>query len=268
MFDLQGQVAIVTGGANGIGRGIANCLHQAGAKVVIADLDEKKGKLAAQALEGDFIETDITAEEEVKALFHKVAERYGKIDILCANAGIFPQVRLDQMTLADWEHVLTVNLTSTFLSVKYVSPYMKEKAYGRIVVTSSITGPVTGYPGWAHYAASKAGQLGFIHSAALELAKYGITINAVQPGNIKSEGLMAQGEAYMDGMRSTIPTHKLGEPEDIGAAACFFASPEAQFITGQNLVIDGGQTLPEDPGAILYRAILEGSRRLNVSGIS
>lgn len=251
MFDLKGQIAIVTGGANGIGRGTVNCLNQAGAKVVIADLDQYKGEKVAEEVDGDFISVDVTVEEEMKHLFKTVNERYGKIDILCANAGIFPQVALSDMTVEDFDKVLNVNLKSTFFSVKYVAPYMKERGYGRIVVTSSITGPITGYPGWAHYAASKAGQLGFIHSAALELAQYGITINAVQPGNIKTEGLIEQGQAYMDGMRANIPLHELGEPEDIGVAACFFASREAKFITGQNLVIDGGQILPEDPGAIL-----------------
>ena len=110
---------------------------------------------------------------------------------------------------------------------------------------------VTGFPGWAHYGASKAGQLGFMRSAALEYARLGITINAVMPGNILTEGLQAQGEAYLAQMRAAIPTHTLGTPRDIGTAACFLASDEAAYITGQTLIIDGGQVLPESPEALL-----------------
>ena len=132
-----------------------------------------------------------------------------------------------------------------------VLKFMKQQNYGRVIVTSSVTGPNTGYPGWAHYGASKAGQLGFVRSAALEYAKYGITINAVQPGNILTEGLEAQGENYLEGTRKIIPIHELGEPEDIGYAVAFFASKEAKFITGQTLIVDGGQLLPEEPSAIL-----------------
>ena len=111
--------------------------------------------------------------------------------------------------------------------------------------------PVTGFPGWAHYGVSKTGQLGFMRSATLEYARFGITINAVMPGNILTEGLQAQGETYLAQMRAAIPTHTLGTPRDIGTAACFFASDEAAYITGQTLIIDGGQVLPESPEALL-----------------
>ena len=114
-----------------------------------------------------------------------------------------------------------------------------------MVVTSSITGPVTGYPGWSHYGASKAGQLGFLKTAAMELSRYNTTINAVMPGNIKTEGLDDLGEDYLETMAASIPLKRLGEVEDIGNAALFFASDEAAYITGQTLVVDGGQILPE-----------------------
>ncbi|GHA02781.1 hypothetical protein GCM10007162_18840 [Ignatzschineria ureiclastica] len=128
---------------------------------------------------------------------------------------------------------------------------MKKQGYGRVIITSSITGNITGFPGWSHYGASKAAQLGFMRSAALEYARFGITVNAVLPGNILTDGLKAQGETYLDQMRATIPTHTLGEPKDIGYAAAFLASKEAKYITGQTIIIDGGQILPESPEALL-----------------
>jgi 3-oxoacyl-[acyl-carrier protein] reductase len=118
------------------------------------------------------------------------------------------------------------------------------------VLTSSITGPITGYPGWSHYGASKAAQLGFLKTAAIELAPRRITINAVMPGNIATEGLDGMGEDYIRGMEAAIPQHRLGTVEDIGYAALYFASDEAGYVTGQTLVVDGGQVLPESPAAL------------------
>lgn len=158
---------------------------------------------------------------------------------------------LEDMREEDWDLMQNINLKGMFFVVQAVVKQMKQQEYGRIILTSSITGPITGYPGWAHYGASKAGQLGFMRSAALEYAKYNITINAVQPGNILTEGLEEQGENYIKEMESIIPTHTLGEPEDIGYAVAFFASKEAKFITGQALIVDGGQILPESPDALL-----------------
>jgi 3-oxoacyl-[acyl-carrier protein] reductase len=127
---------------------------------------------------------------------------------------------------------------------------MKAQHYGRIVLTSSITGPVTGFPGWAHYSATKAGMLGFLRTAALEFAPHGVTINAVLPGNIRTEGLADLGTDYLRRMEQAIPVGKLGEPEDVGYAALFLASDEARFITGQSLIVDGGQVLPESRDAL------------------
>jgi 3-oxoacyl-[acyl-carrier protein] reductase len=146
--------------------------------------------------------------------------------------------------------VLGCNLKGTFLSVKACLPYLKESDGGRVVITSSITGPITGFPGWTHYGASKAGQLGFLKTAAIELAKYGITINAVMPGNIVTEGLEGLGAEYLKTMAASIPLKRLGSVEDIGNAALFFASKEAAYITGQTIVVDGGQILPESLEAL------------------
>ena len=135
-------------------------------------------------------------------------------------------------------------------SVQACIPALEASGHGRVVLTSSITGPITGYPGWSHYGASKAAQLGFLKTAAIELAPRGITINAVMPGNIATEGLDDMGEDYIRGMEAAIPQRRLGTVEDIGNAALFFASDEAGYITGQTLVVDGGQVLPESPAAM------------------
>jgi 3-oxoacyl-[acyl-carrier protein] reductase len=172
-------------------------------------------------------------------------DRYGTIDILCANAGIFPAARLDQLTSEKFDSVLATNLRGTFLSVQACLPAMKQRRTGRMVLTSSITGPVTGFPGWSHYGASKAGQLGFMRTAAIELAPSHITINAVMPGNIATEGLVDLGSEYTARMENSIPMRRLGSVADIANAVLFFSSDEAAYITGQTLVIDGGQVLPE-----------------------
>ncbi len=250
MFELTGQTAIVTGAAKGIGKGIAQVLARAGAKVVIADIDDVTGEATAKELDGFYIRTDVTKCEDCQRVVQETVQRFGRLDILCSNAGIYPQARLEEMTEADWDKVLSVNLKGTFLMVQAAIEPMKKQRYGRIVITSSITGPITGYPGWSHYGASKAGQLGFMRSAALELAKYGITINAVLPGNILTEGLIAQGEEYLERMKASIPLRELGTPEDIGYAVCFLCSKEARYITGQTLIVDGGQILPESLEAI------------------
>ena len=247
MFDLAGEVALVTGGAKGIGKGIAKALKQARAKVLIGDIDKEKGKETASELDGEFYYLDVTDRDQVQYIVQSIYEKYGKLSILCSNAGIFPQASIENMTEKDWDKVQDINLKGTFFVVQAALKYMKKQSYGRIILTSSITGPITGFSGWAHYGASKAGQLGFMRSVALEYAKYGVTVNAIQPGNILTEGLIGAGENYMNRMKEIIPVHTLGKPEDIGYAAVFLASREAGFITGQTIVVDGGQVLPETP---------------------
>lgn len=251
MFSLNNQIAFVTGGANGIGKGISETLAEAGAKVIIGDIDETNGKQTAEALNGVFFKLDVTDSTQVNKVVGDIVHQFGKIDILASNTGVYPQINIEDLTEEDWDYVQNINLKGTFFVTQAVLKVMKKQKYGRVIVTSSVTGPNTGYPGWAHYGSSKAGQLGFVRSAALEYAKYGITVNAVQPGNVLTEGLKAQGEDYLEGTRQIIPTHELGEPEDIGYAVAFFASKEAKFITGQALIIDGGQVLPEEPSGIL-----------------
>ena len=168
----------------------------------------------------------------------------------CApTPGSSPSARLADLTEEDLDHVLGTNLKGTILSVQACLPLLARSGRGRVILTSSITGPITGYPGWTHYGASKAGQLGFMRTAAIELARDGITVNAVLPGNILTEGLAGMGEDYMAGMTAAIPLRKLGHVEEIGYAALFLATDEAAYITGQSIVVDGGQVLPESPEA-------------------
>lgn len=251
MFSLDNHIAVVTGGAAGIGRGIATQLKNAGATVVIADIDDAARERTAAELGVHARPVDVTDRVSVRDLFAGVVEDFGSLEIVCSNAGVFPNCPLEDMTDEQWEKMFAINTHGTFKVVHEALPHLKKNKYGRIVITTSITGSHTGFPGWAHYGASKAAQQGFMRSAALEFARDGITINGVLPGNIFTEGLADQGETYLDQMRRSIPMHELGTPEDIGSAAAFFASREAGYITGQTIIVDGGQLLPETPEAIL-----------------
>jgi 3-oxoacyl-[acyl-carrier protein] reductase len=255
LTSIKDRSVIVTGGSKGIGKGIARVFANQGAKVMIAARGEEDAQKAVNEISdaggaADYTLTDVCDWDQVQALVAATEKAYGGVDILCSNAGIFPQAKIDDLSPDDWDHVLDTNLKSTFLSVKAVLPAMEKKGGGRIVVTSSITGPVTGFTGWTHYGASKAGQLGFLKTAAIELSKKNITINAVMPGNIITEGLEGLGQDYLDTMAASIPLRRLGKVEDIGNAALFFASDEAAYITGQTIVVDGGQILPESLEAL------------------
>ncbi|MDR6951422.1 3-oxoacyl-[acyl-carrier protein] reductase [Ancylobacter sp. 3268] len=249
---LAGKTVIVTGASKGIGRGIALRFGQAGLNVLVVSrhLAEAEKVAAEIGANASGFAADITRVADCDAMATAAVERYGSIDVLCANAGIFPAARLGAMTEADFDHVIGTNLKGTFLSVSAVLPQMKAQKQGRIVLTSSITGPITGFPGWSHYGASKAGQLGFMRTAAIELAPWNITVNAVMPGNIHTEGMDGMGEAYIASTAACVPMKKLGSVFDIANAALFFASEEAGYITGQGLSIDGGQVLPESPMAL------------------
>jgi len=249
---LQGRSVVVTGGSKGIGKGIARVFAGAGAKVAIVARHGEQAEAAAKELgHGAFgLAGDVTSLPSMEAVMKQVAERNGGLDVLCANAGIFPPAKLEDMTSEEWDLVVDTNLKGTFHSVKAAVPYLKTSDQGRIVLTSSITGPVTGYPGWTHYGATKAGQLGFMRTACIELAKYAITVNAVLPGNIITEGLAGMGEEYQRSMAASIPLKKLGTVEDIGFAALYFASKEASYVTGQTIIVDGGQILPESLEAL------------------
>jgi 3-oxoacyl-[acyl-carrier protein] reductase len=253
---LKGRSVVVTGGSKGIGKGIARVFVREGANVLIAARDETTLQAAASELAADGdgrVETvmaDVAKVEDCRRVADTAQELFGGIDVLCANAGVFPDKPFAEMTEEDVDAVFACNVKGTMFSVQACMPALEASGHGRVVLTSSITGPITGYPGWAHYGASKAAQLGFLKTAAIELAPKKITINAVMPGNIATEGLDEMGEDYIRGMEATIPQHRLGAVEDIGHAALFFASDEAGYITGQTLVVDGGQVLQESPAAL------------------
>ncbi|MEI4469973.1 3-oxoacyl-ACP reductase FabG [Frigidibacter sp. MR17.24] len=253
---LSGRTAVITGASRGIGRGIARRFAAAGINTVVASRSAPEAQAAAAAIAAETgtpsigIGADVSTEAGAAALAQAALDRFGAIDILCANAGIFPAARLGAMTGAEFDQVIDTNLKSLFLTVSACLPALTASGAGRIVITSSITGPVTGYPGWSHYGASKAGQLGFMRTAAIELAPRGITVNAVMPGNIMTEGMAEMGPDYIAGMAAAIPQKALGRVEDIANAALYFASAEAGYVTGQALIVDGGQVLPESPQAM------------------
>src|ERR1700678_2082359 len=189
MRSLTGQVALITGGARGIGLGIAAVLRGEGANVIVADADFAAAKIAAAGL-GDAahalaVETDVTDRDSVNASVAEATSRWGRLDIMVANAGIYPHIALADLQTADWDRVLDINTRGALYALQASLPPMNARRYGRIIFMSSITGSVVGQPGYAHYGASKAAMLGLMRSAALEVAMQGITVNAILPGNVR-----------------------------------------------------------------------------------
>ena len=253
---IAGRSVLVTGGTKGIGKGIARVFAKAGAHVVITGRDEASAAASAaelSALHGgsvSYVIADVANADSCRAMVAAAVERNGGLDVLCANAGIFPDSKLATMSEADMDLVYGTNVKGTMLSVQAALDALTASGHGRVILTSSITGPITGFPGWSHYGASKAAQLGFMRTASIELAPLRITVNAVLPGNIATEGLADLGPDYRTSMEASIPLKRLGEVDDIGYAALFFATDEAAYVTGQALVVDGGQVLPESLAAL------------------
>lgn len=248
-MSLDQKTVVITGAARGIGKGIAETFVANNARVVLVNVDAEAVQRAATEIDDEAVQAhagDVASLDDMEAIAEATAEQYGGIDIVCANAGIYPSASLAEMTEDDWERVYDVNLKGTFTTVKACLPHLKAQETGQVLLTSSITG----YLGWSHYGATKAGMLGLMRTAALELAKHDITVNAVLPGNIRTESLDDLGEEYIDQMTASVPLGTLGEPEDIAHAMVFLASDKAAFITGQTLVVDGGQTLPEPAMAL------------------
>ncbi len=251
---LAEQVAVITGGARGIGLGIGSALAEAGARIVLADVDEAAAAAAAATLrEGGLaaegIGADVTDRASVESLAARVTSTHGRIDILAANAGIYPNTEFAAIDDALWDRVMDINVKGAVHAAQACLPSMLARGYGRIVLTSSITGPVTGQTGFAHYGASKAAMLGLMRSLAVEVAAHGVTVNAVMPGNVETPGLGETSEEHRNRMLSAIPMGRFGTPRDVGIAVRFLASPDAAYITGQTLIVDGGQVLPEGVGS-------------------
>jgi 3-oxoacyl-[acyl-carrier protein] reductase len=247
---ITGRSVLVTGGTKGIGKGIARVFAGAGANVVITGRNAELGEQAARDLSTfagsvSFACGDVSDREDCRRVVAEAVERNGGLDVLCANAGIFPQVRLSDLTAADIDEIFATNVKGCMLSVQAALPALQASGRGRVILTSSITGPQSGFPGWSHYGATKSAQLGFLKSAAIELAPMQITMNAVLPGNVETEGLEELGPEYRKAMEDSVPQGRLGTVEDIGNACLFFACDEASYVTGQALTIDGGQMLPE-----------------------
>jgi 3-oxoacyl-[acyl-carrier protein] reductase len=247
---ITGRSVVVTGGSKGIGKGIARVFARAGAHVVITGRDAELGEAAVSDLSGlggtvTFARGDVTEKADCDRVVAEAVERNGGLDVLCANAGIFPMARLADLTAGEIDEIFAVNVKGCMLSVQAALPALKASGHGRVILTSSITGPQSGFPGWSHYGATKAAQLGFLRSAAIELAPMQITMNAVLPGNVETEGLAELGPEYRKAMEDSVPQGRLGTVDDIGNACLFLATDEASYITGQALTIDGGQMLPE-----------------------
>lgn len=256
MFDLQDRSVLVTGGSKGIGRGIATVFARAGADVAVAARSAADLDACVTALDGlgagkvIGVVADVSDRQACDDMVAQVLEAFGGLDVLCANAGVFPDAPLATMTPEQLSEIFAVNVNGTFFAVQAGLDALTASGSGRVILTSSITGPITGYPGWSHYGATKSAQLGFMRTAAIELAPHKITVNAILPGNIMSEGMAEKGEEYIASMARSIPAGALGTPEDIGHLAAFLATREAAYITGQAIAVDGGQVLPESLDAI------------------
>jgi 3-oxoacyl-[acyl-carrier protein] reductase len=250
MRRLDGRVAMVTGGAHGIGAGIVEVLAAEGASVAIADIDEQAAKRLADSLGAHGCDVaplllDVVVRSDVEAAVAQLLDRWGRVEILVANAGIYPQAAVEQIDDALFDRIMDVNVKGALHAIQACLPAMRRQGYGRIVLTSSITGNLVGAAGFANYGASKAAMVGLMRGAALEVVSDGITINAVLPGNVKTAGFEDLEESYREAILRAIPMGRLAEPEDVGWAVRFLAAEEAAYITGQTLVLDGGQVLPE-----------------------
>ena len=247
---LHHRIALVVGAARGIGAGIAERFVEEGASVLIADTEAEAGSATAERLAKigptGFVQADISDKAGAEAAVAAALEKFGRLDILVQNAGIYPWTLIENISAEEWDRVLAVNLRGTFLAAQACLKPMKAQRYGRMVFTSSITGPRVSSPGHGHYSASKAGINGFIKAAALEFAAHGITVNGVEPGNILTEGMQLHRSAeFIRTMEDAVPLGRLGTPRDVANAVLFLASEEAEYITGTTIMVDGGQTLPE-----------------------
>ncbi len=238
---LKNKVAIVTGAAQGIGKGIALALAKEGANVVISDIKgvyDVVREIETMGVKALCVKADVSNKKEVEEMVEKTLDRFGRIDILVNNAGIFPFVNLTEMKEEDWDKVLNINLKGIFNCTKAVLNEMIKQKSGNIINISSIAAMV-GFKGLSHYCASKAGVIGFTKSTALELAQYGIRVNAIAPGGVETLGTGKIDKNFI----KSLPIKRIGVPKDIANAALFLASEDSSYITGQCIVVDGGYTL-------------------------
>lgn len=244
MKKLEGRVALVTGGAQGIGRAIALRFANEGAKVVVIDVVADKAsavvdEITAAGGAAMAVACDVTQRDQVEAAIQTILGAYGQIDILCNNAGITRDARLVKMTEEQFDQVISVNLKGVFNLTQAVAPHMIERGYGRIISTSSVVG-IYGNFGQTNYVATKAGVIGMTRVWARELGPKGITANAIAPGFIATDMVKTVPQEVLDRFTGMTPVRRLGQPEDIAYAYLFLASEEASFINGAVLSVDGG----------------------------
>lgn len=245
MVDLSGQVAVVTGASRGIGRAVALELAKCGADVVVNfsgnenAANETVGMCVAAGVKAIAVKADVSKMEDCQNLIDTAINEFGKIDILVNNAGITRDKLLMAMSEQDFDDVISTNLKGTFNCMKLVSKPMMKQRYGRIINLSSIVG-LTGNPGQANYAASKAGVVGLTKSAAKELASRNITVNAVAPGMIETDMTDVLNDKVKEAMLNGIPAKRAGKPEEVANAVAFFAAKESAYVTGQVICVDGG----------------------------
>lgn len=239
---LKGRRAVVTGAAQGIGLEIGRTLHEHGASVVLADLDEARAVEAAARI-GDRalgLGCDVTDEDDVQRLVDRATEHLGGLDVLVNNAGITRDASLKKMTLADFDAVVTVHLRGTWLGIRAASAVMREQKSGSIINLSSMSGKV-GNPGQTNYSAAKAGVVGMTKAAAKELAHHGVRVNAIQPGLIKTPMTAAMTPEAFAATEATIPMRRAGEPAEVAAVVAFLASDLSSYMTGTVLEVSGGR---------------------------
>ncbi len=247
MKKLENKVAIITGGADGIGKAASLKFASEGATVVIWDLNVEKGQQTVETIKGlggqaECMKVNTSQFEEVEQAAQYVFDKYQKIDILINNAGITRDATLKKMTPQQWQEVMDVNLTGVFNCTKCVSHFMLEKGYGRIINTSSVVA-LYGNFGQTNYVATKAGLIGMTKTLAKELGRKGITVNAVAPGFIATEMVKKMPEDILKAMESKVPVGRLGKPEEIASAYLFLASDDAAYVNGATLSVDGGITI-------------------------
>ena len=244
---LENKVALVTGGTSGIGKATAFTFGKAGAKVVFSGRREKEGEDTANLIRQSgaeclFVRSDVSSEAEVKALIQKTVEYYGRLDCAFNNAGIDPPTKpLHEQSVADFDKLMAINVRGLFLCMKYEIQQMLTQGVG-VVVNNSSMGGLIAFPGMSPYIASKHAVMGLTRSAALDYAKQGIRINAVNPGIIATDMMDRLADGNPDQMASIVPMGRLGQAEEIAATVVFLCSDAASYITGQPIVIDGGYT--------------------------
>lgn len=244
MKRLENKVAVITGGAQGIGKATVTKFLAEGATVVVWDVDEEKGnKFVAEALSqgynAKFMKVNVAKIEEVESSVAQIILEFGKIDILVNNAGILRDATIMKMTAEQWQQVIDVNLTGVFNCTKAVAPKMIENQSGRIINATSVVG-IYGNFGQTNYVATKSGVIGMTKVWARELGRKGINVNAIAPGFIATEMVASMPEKVVNMMKEKTPLGRLGTPEDIANAYCFLASDEASYINGTVLSVDGG----------------------------